>query len=90
MATAVTAGKRLPTRCKFFKGGGSTDLAEVVYAIGHRRRWQEAFALLRENFQYNVASRFSDQQAQKVLALFEDSQRLGAMAVDEFMATFGG
>ncbi|UFS70908.1 bifunctional 2-methylcitrate dehydratase/aconitate hydratase [Geomonas sp. RF6] len=68
-----------------FKDGDSTDLAEVEYPVGHRRRRQEAFPLLEEKCLANLSSRFPAQRAEEIVALCLDPERLDALPVTEFM-----
>ncbi|MFA7096490.1 MAG: bifunctional 2-methylcitrate dehydratase/aconitate hydratase [Gammaproteobacteria bacterium] len=72
----------------FFKDGTQTEKVEVEYPIGHRRRRREGIPLLLAKFHTNLATRLSDQQAQTVMDLCQDQERLEAMPVHEFMELF--
>jgi 2-methylcitrate dehydratase len=69
----------------FFKNGTRTEKVEVEYPIGHRRRRAEGIPVLVEKFKDNLATRFPRRQAQVILDLCLDQQRLEAMPVNEFM-----
>lgn len=72
----------------FFKDGTHTDQVAVEYPLGHRRRRTEGIPLLVEKFSTNLRTRFSDKQADDILALCEDAQRLNDMPVPQFMEAF--
>lgn len=72
----------------FFKDGTHTEKVEVEYPIGHRRRRREGIPLLLAKFRANLATRLSDQQAQTVMDLCQDQERLEATPVHEFMELF--
>lgn len=69
----------------FFKDGSSTDKVQIEYPIGHRRRRQEGIPVLLNKFQHNLATRFPQQQATKILELCQDQTKLEATAVHEFI-----
>jgi len=72
----------------FFNDGTKTEKVEIEYPIGHRRRRAEGLPLLVEKFEHNVGTRFKEERLEEILQLFEDSQRLQEMAVDEFVEFF--
>lgn len=72
----------------FFKDGSSTEKVLVEYPIGHRRRRDEGIPVLVEKFRQNLQTRFPRERAEAILALCEDSARLSAMPVHEFMSKF--
>ncbi|RII27007.1 MAG: 2-methylcitrate dehydratase [Geobacter sp.] len=72
----------------FFTDGTKSERVEVEYPIGHRRRRAAAIPLLEEKFRKNLASRFPQGQAEKIMTLCSDRHRLEAIPVDEFMALF--
>jgi 2-methylcitrate dehydratase len=67
-----------------------TKLKEVVveYPIGHKRRRKDGLPLLVEKFKNNLARRFPRDQAQRILGLCMDAERLQAMPVNEFVDMF--
>ncbi|NNM60424.1 MAG: bifunctional 2-methylcitrate dehydratase/aconitate hydratase [Legionellales bacterium] len=69
----------------FFKDGTSTEQVVVEYPIGHRRRREEGIPVLVEKFHRNLETRFPRQRAEAILALCQDSDRLSALPVNEFM-----
>ncbi len=70
----------------FFKDGTSTAKIEVEYPLGHRRRRGEGVPLLVKKFEENLATRLKPAQANAILELCQDRQRLEATPVDAFMA----
>jgi 2-methylcitrate dehydratase len=72
----------------FFRDGSSTEKMEVEYPVGHRRRRSEGMPLLVKKFQANLATRFDAGQAEKVMSAFQDTKRLDAMPVEEFVELF--
>jgi len=71
-----------------FADGTSTRRVSIDYPLGHRRRRAEGIPLLVEKFRRNVRSRFDDEHARALEALFDDVGRLEAMPVDEFMSAW--
>jgi 2-methylcitrate dehydratase len=69
----------------FFKSGEPTPKTEVHYPLGHRRRRAEGIPLLMAKFESNIRSRLSDGQANEVMALCVDEERLLAMPLHEFL-----
>lgn len=64
---------------------GSIAEASVEYPLGHRRRRKEAYPLLEQKFQNNLAAHYSAAQMGKLSALMLDQQRLSTMPADHFM-----
>jgi 2-methylcitrate dehydratase len=63
-----------------------TVLEEMVeYPIGHKRRRDEGMPLLVEKFKRNLRRRFADEQAQRILDVSLDAERLAAMPVHEYV-----
>lgn len=64
-----------------------TVLPEVVchYPIGHQRRRSEGIPLLEKKFKTNLARRFPAKQQDTIFSLCDDSERLLATPVPEFM-----
>ena len=69
----------------FFADGSATERVAVEYPIGHRRRRAEGLPLLVAKFERNLATRFPASQAQRVLDLCLDAERLQATPVHEFL-----
>jgi 2-methylcitrate dehydratase len=72
----------------FFKDGGEIERIEVEYPLGHPRRRAEALPRLVAKFRANLATRFPAEQVDELVCLFEDPERLSALAVDELVDRF--
>jgi 2-methylcitrate dehydratase len=70
----------------FFGDGSASEKVEVEYPIGHWRRRKEGIPLLEAKFREAVRGRFASGQAEKIVALFSDRERLEQMAVDDFVS----
>ena len=70
----------------FFADGTSTDRIEVHFPIGHRERRAEGIPVLEKKFVDSVSPKLADGQWQALDALTADRDKLGATAVDDFMA----
>jgi 2-methylcitrate dehydratase len=69
----------------FFDDGSHTERVSIDYPIGHPRRRAEAVPLLQEKFALGVRAHFGAAQAEQILALFADRERLEALPVQELM-----
>ena len=69
----------------YFRDGSSTRKVTVHYPVGHRRRREEGIGLLRAKFAENVLTRFSGDQAQRLVAEFADPQQLDATPISKFL-----
>ena len=72
----------------FFKNGMHTEMVEVHYPMGHRRRRKEAIPLLENKFGKNLRTHFSDAQVSKILDRFLDSDSLDQTPVDQLVDLF--
>jgi 2-methylcitrate dehydratase len=72
----------------FFKDGSATEKVTVEYPLGHRKRREEGTPFLFKKFEENVATLFSDEQVENMLALFHDHETLANMPVNELMDMF--
>jgi 2-methylcitrate dehydratase len=72
----------------FFKGGTKTDVVEVEYPLGHRRRRDEALPLLEEKFRKSLGSRLSEKQGSAIMNLFSNSEQLDTTPVHEMVDLF--
>ena len=70
----------------FFKNGTGTSRVQVDCPIGHRERRKEGIPILRKKFNASLSKRLKPAQWQELEALCADRERLGATAVDDFMA----
>ena len=71
-----------------FKDGSVSEKIAVEYPIGHRRRRAEGIPLLEEKFVNNLATRFPTKQAETIMELCLDQERLDATPVNEFIGQF--
>lgn len=71
-----------------FKDGLVSEKIAVEYPIGHRRRRAEGIPLLEEKFVNNLATRFPTKQAETIMELCLDQERLEATPVNEFIGQF--
>lgn len=69
----------------FFKDGSSTEEVIVEYPVGHRRRREEGVPLLEQKFKANLATRFPNQQCQRIFTLCRDQAALEKTPVNRFM-----
>jgi len=72
----------------FFRDGGRSDRIEIDFPLGHPRRRAEALPRLVTKFRTNVATRFPGERVDSLTAIFEDPERLAALAVDELVDRF--
>ncbi|UJF23791.1 bifunctional 2-methylcitrate dehydratase/aconitate hydratase [Suttonella sp. R2A3] len=70
----------------FFKDGSATDKVEVHYPIGHRRRRDEGIPVLEEKFARSIRAKLSQKNADALIALCDDQEKLASTPVNEFMA----
>src|SRR5213082_1666789 len=70
----------------FFRDGSHSARLQVDFPIGHRKRRAEGMPVLVGKFETSVDAYFSPKQAERVKALFADSDRLDSLPVNELMA----
>jgi 2-methylcitrate dehydratase len=70
----------------FFRDGSSTDRIAVDYPIGHRERRNEGIPVLKKKFEDSVSGKLKTGQWEILATVCADRSKLGAMAVDDFMA----
>jgi 2-methylcitrate dehydratase len=70
----------------FFKDGTATERVAVDFPIGHRKRRAEGMPVLVKKFHSSVEAHFPAKQAEKIKALFADSDKLDALPVNELVA----
>jgi 2-methylcitrate dehydratase len=70
----------------FFRDGTATARVQVDCPIGHRRRRAEGYPLLVAKFESSLAAVFPERQRGRIRALFSDTERLDATAVDDLVA----
>ncbi|WP_110602445.1 2-methylcitrate dehydratase [Salinicola lusitanus] len=69
----------------FFNDGTCTELVEVEYPLGHRRRREEGIPQLKEKLRHNLATRFPVQRCEQIFELYEDGERFDSTPVDAFL-----
>lgn len=72
----------------FFRDGSKTEEVSIEYPIGHRRRRKEGIPLLKKKFTESIRAHFSSAQAEKIINICEDQNKLLQMPVQEFMAVW--
>ena len=72
----------------FFADGTATGKVAVEYPLGHKRRRKESIPHLLAKLEANLATRFQADRVAALLDLFQDTGKLQAMAVPEFMELF--
>jgi 2-methylcitrate dehydratase len=82
------AGKRFIGHAiqEFVNDGTATARVQVDSPIGHRRRRAEGYPLLVAKFESSLAAVFPERQRSRIRALFSDTERLDATAVDDLVA----
>lgn len=69
-----------------FKDGSESELITIEYPIGHRRRREEGIPVLIGKFTRNLATRFDAKKVAEIAQAMNDTNRLAAMTVTDFMA----
>lgn len=69
-----------------FTDGSESELISVEYPIGHKRRREEGIPVLLSKFKHNLSTRFSAARVTEIMDCMNDTNRLAAMKVDEFMS----
>jgi len=70
----------------FFTDGSGTPRVQIDVPAGHRRRRAEGVPLLWTKFASSVAAHFGARQANAIVALFADPERLEALPVPQLVA----
>ena len=68
-----------------FSNGTKTEEIKIEYPIGHPRRRHEAIPLLWEKFNKNVRNHFDSDQADDILTLCQNKEKLSQMPVKNFL-----
>lgn len=69
-----------------FKDGTKSELVTIEYPIGHKRRREEGIPVLMSKFKKNIATRLPAERVEQILNAMNDTNRLAAMKVADFMA----
>lgn len=68
-----------------FTDGSESESITVEYPIGHQRRREEGIPVLHDKFIRNLQTRFDAKQIENILEAMNDTNRLSAMPVVDFM-----
>jgi 2-methylcitrate dehydratase len=69
----------------FFRDGAKTNLIQIEYPLGHRRRRDEGLPVLMTKFLTNISTRFPQAKVQAIGELCHHHQQLSRTSVTEFM-----
>ena len=69
----------------FFNDGSCSEMVEVEYPVGHRRRRDEGIPLLERKFRDSLSSRFSSERAELLATVCLNPAELDAMSAPEFL-----
>lgn len=70
------------------KDGTVLGPVAIEFPLGHRRRRQEGLPLLFKKFEANLSTHYSKEQTERICGLFQDHERLGGMAVAQFLESW--
>ncbi len=74
----------------FFKDGSSTDMVSIDYPIGHRKRRAEGIPVLLEKFEAALCGQLTALQANRIVDLCADPNRLDSTPIQSFLNHFVG
>ena len=77
--------RSIANRVELIFNDGTTQMAEVHFPLGHRRRRTESRPRLLDKFQANIAQRFDPRKTQAMLQLWDDEPKFWNMRVSEWM-----
>ncbi len=69
----------------FFKDGSATEEILVDFPVGHRQRRPEGIPLLKKKYHNSVLAHFPEEQADRLLVLYEEPHLL-TMPISDFMS----
>lgn len=69
----------------FFKDGSSTPEVCIEYPVGHKQRRQEGIPLLLQKFRNNLLTHYTAQQAECIIDICNQPERLQNLRVHEFV-----
>ena len=72
----------------FFRDGSATDKVSVDFPIGHRNRRDEGIPVLMQKFEAAIRAKLPAQQAERLLVLAKDPEKLEQLPVTALMALF--
>ncbi len=74
----------------FFKDGSHTEKVSIDFPIGHRKRRDEGIPVLMAKFERAIRARLPKANADRLVALAAEPDKLEAMPITEFLALFQG
>ena len=72
----------------FYKDGSSSEIIEVEYPIGHRRRREEGIPVLISKFERNLKTQFSSDRSKLISKICSNQENLEKSSVLDFMSLF--
>ena len=72
----------------FYKDGSSSEIIEVEYPIGHRRRREEGIPVLISKFERNLKTQFSSDRSKLISKICSNQENLEKSSVPDFMSLF--
>ena len=71
-----------------FNDGTSTDVIEVEYPIGHKRRREEGIPVLEKKFKNNLDITFNEEVSEEIFRLCMNQEKLEETSVIDFQKLF--
>ena len=71
-----------------FNDGTSTDVIEVEYPIGHKRRREEGIPVLEKKFKNNLDITFNEEVSEEIFRLCMNQEKLVETSVIDFQKLF--
>ena len=72
----------------YYKDGSSSEIIEVEYPIGHRRRREEGIPVLISKFERNLKTQFSSDRSKLISKICSSQENLEKSSVLDFMSLF--
>ena len=72
----------------FYRDGSSSEIIEVEYPIGHRRRREEGIPVLISKFERNLKTQFSSDRSKLISKICSSQENLEKSSVLDFMSLF--
>jgi len=73
-----------------FKDGSETEKVTIEYPLGHKRRREQGIPVLQKKFKTNLATHFSAEQVDSILAMCASRETLAQTPVNEFTDALQG
>lgn len=71
-----------------FKDGTSSSTVAIEYPIGHKKRRLEAYPLLQQKLETNLATLYPKHRVAMLLSLFQDVPKLMALSISDIVEAF--